>query len=215
MDEILNDIHNQIEIYNEALKKDEEHLFWENINLNDPVEIVKHLAKKTSSTKNYLEFINTLVALCTINSKTSILWTSLPKLVLSITNKEIIKSDDNIEVVDDETKDHHDIVLTDFDKLKTILDNSVSIDETELESKQLKMINELETKVEHLQRERMNLKKENQKINDATTRINKLVKDNKVLKKQLKEAKQYANDIAKNKFRYYVLLHYAIPLLDV
>merc|ERR1712130_845863 len=118
-------------VYGEMEEDDHDKMLWNNVDLDDPKELVNYLFMKAVHQNHTTEFMNTLVALCSIPNSKSGLWTSLPKLIMSVTGKSAeynqISSNEaapvSLQSISEESSSsHYDTMYEDINKLKLFLD---------------------------------------------------------------------------------------------
>eukprot|EP01083_Nonionella_stella_P075838 206350_1 len=208
---LLAEIREQLLLYRQTKEEDDKKVLWEDVNLNDPEQIVRHLFKKAMQQKHISEFMQTLISLCTIPDHASALWGALPELILNATGQKLksmklqldggevrFEKKPYLEMEEDqepaggsESESDPTMIFNDMDLLKEKLDEAMQevIQQEQQEINQ--QIKKLNKKAEKLARE--NMKLENQKINFMSKsagqqfKIDEMTKDMDKIKEELKE----------------------------
>eukprot|EP01084_Bolivina_argentea_P206189 352081_1 len=167
-DTLLNDIREQLILYNEMQEKDNQKMLWNDINLNQPQDILEYLFNRAIKQNRVTDFMHTLISMCTIPDNSSMLWHALPQVILQITGRsEKYINELKLKMEDDNNDSKiHDTILIDenvhiifdsIEELKSLLDKTLQ--ETTIEEK-----NEQEKELDKLKQEYIKLKKDNIKL---------------------------------------------------
>eukprot|EP01083_Nonionella_stella_P170329 579437_1 len=203
---LLAEIREQLILYRQMKEEDDKKMLWQDVNLNDPEQIVRHLFKKAMQQKHTSEFMQTLISMCTIPDHASAIWRALPMLMLNATGQELkamklqmdgdhVKFEDEPhldmkeeeESDDDPTAIFNDVELL-KEKLNEAMQDVIGQEQQEI-NQQMKTLNKTAEKLT-----RKNMKLENQKIGfmaksaSQQFKIDEMCKQLEDTQTQLKEA---------------------------
>eukprot|EP01083_Nonionella_stella_P199560 731664_1 len=146
-DPLLEDIRAQLKLYLGAQEDDNAAMVWNGVDLNEPHELCDYLFSKAVQQGHVSDFIHTLVAMCSINDDSAILWSILPQAVLQITEV--------LDELDDSAQ-----VFQDVQQLKKLLDKMVQKTQIKEDKKQQQQMDKLQQENAKIIKENIQLKKE-------------------------------------------------------